>query len=148
MIHVSSILIRVSSCRHGILELCSDVSVILCPQMVVLMDPLEDRDDVLRVNRSREKQFVFDLTVDGTASQVGCKDEQIMQQCSLYAECSLLFLFTSSDCLNRFFYMFSVTVIYVCLTILFHVMLKYVYSGTSVCGHLTSTVTSLVRSPP
>ena len=41
------------------------------------MDPLEDREDVLRVNRSREKQFVFDLTVDGTASQVGCRHEQI-----------------------------------------------------------------------
>ena len=41
------------------------------------MDPLEDREDVLRVNRSREKQFVFDLTVDGTASQVGCKREQL-----------------------------------------------------------------------
>ncbi|KAI0215869.1 Kinesin-like protein KIF19 [Lamellibrachia satsuma] len=37
--------------------------------MVVLMDPLEDRDDILRVNRSREKQFVFDLTFDGSASQ-------------------------------------------------------------------------------
>ena len=45
--------------------------------MVVLMDPLEDREDVLRVNRSREKQFVFDLTVDGTASQVCCKREQL-----------------------------------------------------------------------
>ena len=54
-----------------------DVSVILSLQMVVLMDPLEDREDVLRVNRSREKQFVFDLTVDGTASQVGCKREQL-----------------------------------------------------------------------
>ena len=40
-------------------------------QMVVLLDPMEDKDDVLRVNRSREKQFVFDHTFDGSATQVG-----------------------------------------------------------------------------
>lgn len=34
------------------------------------MDPMEDPEDVLRANRSREKQFVFDYTFDGGASQV------------------------------------------------------------------------------
>ncbi|XP_062605010.1 kinesin-like protein KIF19 [Saccostrea cucullata] len=38
-------------------------------KMVVLMDPMEDPEDVLRANRSREKQFVFDYTFDGGASQ-------------------------------------------------------------------------------
>ncbi|KAK7112371.1 kinesin-like protein KIF19 [Littorina saxatilis] len=37
--------------------------------MLVLMDPAEDPDDILRVNRSREKQFVFDVTFDGNATQ-------------------------------------------------------------------------------
>ena len=31
------------------------------PQLVVLRDPNEDADDILRANRSREKQYVFDL---------------------------------------------------------------------------------------
>nr|XP_057922601.1 kinesin-like protein KIF19 isoform X2 [Doryrhamphus excisus] len=38
-------------------------------QMVVLMDPLEDPDDVLRANRSREKTYVFDVAFDYLASQ-------------------------------------------------------------------------------
>ncbi len=39
--------------------------------MVVLMDPTEDPDDILRANRSREKQYVFDYAFDGPATQVG-----------------------------------------------------------------------------
>ncbi|XP_061787853.1 kinesin-like protein KIF19 [Nerophis lumbriciformis] len=38
-------------------------------QMVVLMDPMEDPDDVLRANRSREKTYVFDVAFDYLASQ-------------------------------------------------------------------------------
>ncbi len=38
--------------------------------MVVLMDPCDDPDDILRVNRSREKQYVFDLALGPAASQV------------------------------------------------------------------------------
>ena len=38
--------------------------------MVVLMDPTEDPDDILRANRSREKQYVFDYSFDGPATQV------------------------------------------------------------------------------
>ena len=38
--------------------------------MVVLRDPAEDPDDILRANRSREKQYVFDKAFDGGASQV------------------------------------------------------------------------------
>ncbi|KAI8480064.1 Kinesin-like protein kif19 [Branchiostoma belcheri] len=37
--------------------------------MVVLMDPQEDPDDILRANRSREKQYVFDYSFDGRSSQ-------------------------------------------------------------------------------
>lgn len=39
--------------------------------MVILMDPLEDPDDVLRANRSREKTYMFDVAFDYMASQVG-----------------------------------------------------------------------------
>ena len=35
------------------------------------MDPTEDPDDILRANRSREKQYVFDYAFDGPATQVG-----------------------------------------------------------------------------
>ncbi|XP_042308114.1 kinesin-like protein KIF19 isoform X2 [Sceloporus undulatus] len=38
-------------------------------QMVVLMDPLEDPDDVLRANRSREKSYMFDVAFDFAATQ-------------------------------------------------------------------------------
>ncbi|CAN9508705.1 unnamed protein product [Ophioblennius macclurei] len=38
-------------------------------QMVVLMDPMEDPDDILRANRSREKTFMFDVAFDFSASQ-------------------------------------------------------------------------------
>uniref|UniRef100_A0A668A2Q5 Kinesin-like protein n=1 Tax=Myripristis murdjan TaxID=586833 RepID=A0A668A2Q5_9TELE len=38
-------------------------------QMVVLMDPMEDPDDILRANRSREKTYMFDVAFDYTANQ-------------------------------------------------------------------------------
>ncbi|TFK10444.1 RING finger protein 17 [Platysternon megacephalum] len=38
-------------------------------QMVVLMDPSEDPDDILRANRSREKTFIFDKVFDHKATQ-------------------------------------------------------------------------------
>ncbi|XP_069068384.1 kinesin-like protein KIF19 [Pleurodeles waltl] len=38
-------------------------------QMVVLMDPTEDPDDILRANRTREKTFVFDMVFDAKATQ-------------------------------------------------------------------------------
>ncbi|NXK97621.1 KIF19 protein, partial [Formicarius rufipectus] len=38
-------------------------------QKVVLMDPSEDPDDILRAHRSREKTFVFDVVFDSTATQ-------------------------------------------------------------------------------
>ncbi|XP_065501079.1 kinesin-like protein KIF19 [Caloenas nicobarica] len=38
-------------------------------QRVVLMDPSEDPDDILRANRSREKTFVFDTVFDHRATQ-------------------------------------------------------------------------------
>ncbi|XP_062999563.1 kinesin-like protein KIF19 [Elgaria multicarinata webbii] len=38
-------------------------------QMVVLMDPMEDPDDILRANRSREKTFIFDMVFSQTAAQ-------------------------------------------------------------------------------
>ena len=38
-------------------------------QLVVLLDPNEDSDDILRANRSREKKYVFDRTFDPLSSQ-------------------------------------------------------------------------------
>ncbi|XP_075626431.1 kinesin-like protein KIF19 [Balearica regulorum gibbericeps] len=38
-------------------------------QVVVLRDPMEDPDDVLRASRSREKSYVFDMALDSTATQ-------------------------------------------------------------------------------
>lgn len=38
-------------------------------QMVVLMDPMEDPDDVLRANRSREKSYMFDAAFDFATTQ-------------------------------------------------------------------------------
>ncbi|XP_077109511.1 kinesin-like protein KIF19 [Ranitomeya variabilis] len=38
-------------------------------QMVVLMDPMEDPDDILRANRSREKSYMFDVAFDYSATQ-------------------------------------------------------------------------------
>ncbi|NXV95420.1 KIF19 protein, partial [Calonectris borealis] len=38
-------------------------------QVVVLRDPMEDPDDVLRASRSREKSYVFDVAFDSTATQ-------------------------------------------------------------------------------
>ena len=39
---------------------------------IVLIDPLDDPDDILRANRSRERQFVFDMVFDSKATQVTC----------------------------------------------------------------------------
>ena len=38
--------------------------------MVVLLDPTEDPDDILRANRSRERRYMFDHAFDDTADQV------------------------------------------------------------------------------
>ncbi|KAH9504088.1 Kinesin-like protein kif19 [Bulinus truncatus] len=43
--------------------------------MVVLLDPADDSDDILRANRSREKQFVFDCIFDGTCTQKDVYEE-------------------------------------------------------------------------
>ncbi len=37
---------------------------------IVLIDPLDDPDDILRQNRSRERQFVFDMVFDSKSTQV------------------------------------------------------------------------------
>lgn len=38
-------------------------------QFIVLRDPNEDTDDILRANRSREKQYIFDHVFSPEASQ-------------------------------------------------------------------------------
>jgi len=37
--------------------------------MIVLMDPSEDADDILRANRSRERQFIFNMVFDAKSTQ-------------------------------------------------------------------------------
>ena len=39
-------------------------------QVVVLKDPTEDPDDVLRAKRSREKHYVFDRAFEAGSTQV------------------------------------------------------------------------------
>lgn len=41
------------------------------------MDPMEDPDDILRANRSREKTYMFDVAFDYSASQVSDKENEI-----------------------------------------------------------------------
>ncbi|XP_035469172.1 kinesin-like protein KIF19 [Scophthalmus maximus] len=50
-------------------EAATTVAHRLDDQMVVLMDPMEDPDDILRANRSREKTYMFDVAFDYSASQ-------------------------------------------------------------------------------
>ena len=38
--------------------------------MVALLDPSDDQDDILRMKRSREKQYVFDVGLGPNSSQV------------------------------------------------------------------------------
>ena len=63
---------------------------LLWSQMVVLMDPMEDPDDILRANRSREKTYMFDVTFDYLANQVSpreahCKHPDNVHTCSSVA---------------------------------------------------------------
>lgn len=55
------------------LDLCyiTHLSMLFSPlsQMVVLMDPMEDPDDILRAHRSREKTYMFDVAFDYSATQ-------------------------------------------------------------------------------
>lgn len=37
---------------------------------MVILDPTVDPDDILRANRSREKQYIFDYAFDQMATQV------------------------------------------------------------------------------
>ena len=52
------------------ISLISNINLLLFLKVVVLMDPQDDPDDVLRANRSREKNYAFDVVFDGSASQV------------------------------------------------------------------------------
>lgn len=47
-------------------------------QVVVLRDPTQNPDNVLRASRSREKSYVFDAAFDSTSTQVGLWDGQGM----------------------------------------------------------------------
>jgi kinesin family member 18/19 len=42
---------------------------VLDGKVVILMDPTSDKQDVLRVNRSREKQYAFDFAFDANSPQ-------------------------------------------------------------------------------
>lgn len=52
--------------------------------MVVLMDPMEDPDDILRANRSREKTYMFDVAFDYSASQVFARS--VKSKCFFFRE--------------------------------------------------------------
>ena len=76
---VSHVFIAVSLCDvrlshlskyYSLTYLLTCLLVVVLRQLVVLMDPTDETDDVLRQNRSREKQFMFDLSLDGQTPQV------------------------------------------------------------------------------
>eukprot|EP00041_Stephanoeca_diplocostata_P028314 m.799552 g.799552 ORF g.799552 m.799552 type:complete len:1243 (+) comp23353_c0_seq6:264-3992(+) len=54
-----------------ILQGAKEVAKVVGEKVVVLLDPNEDADDVLRKNRSREKRYAFDHVFGPDTSQVG-----------------------------------------------------------------------------
>lgn len=63
---------RVDHDNHGhvVLNLAHAHTCLLAlMQLIVLMDPHDDIDDILRANRSREKHYVFDHIFSSEASQ-------------------------------------------------------------------------------
>lgn len=68
-------------------------------QMVVLMDPMEDPDDILRAHRSREKTYMFDVIFDYSATQASsfcvCACEAHVQKLTCFSKrshlCNYLF---------------------------------------------------------
>lgn len=48
---------------------CTEIVHVLDENLVVLKDPNEDQDDILRVNRSREKQYIFDCAFGQNSNQ-------------------------------------------------------------------------------
>ncbi|XP_077979371.1 kinesin-like protein KIF19 [Glandiceps talaboti] len=68
--HQLTVAIRVRPFTQDELELApSKVAHVVQDNMVVLLDPADDPDDILRANRSREKQYIFDFAFDGKATQ-------------------------------------------------------------------------------
>lgn len=48
---------------------CTEIVHVLDENLVVLKDPNEDQDDILRANRSREKQYIFDCAFGPNSNQ-------------------------------------------------------------------------------
>ncbi|RMX54942.1 hypothetical protein pdam_00012704 [Pocillopora damicornis] len=48
---------------------CTEIVHVLDENLVVLKDPNEDQDDILRANRSREKQYIFDCAFGQNSNQ-------------------------------------------------------------------------------
>lgn len=48
---------------------CTEIAHVLDENLVVLKDPNEDQDDILRANRSREKQYIFDYAFGPNSNQ-------------------------------------------------------------------------------
>ncbi|XP_072029588.1 kinesin-like protein KIF19 [Amphiura filiformis] len=65
-----TVVLRVRPLAHSEVE-CGNTHIAhtLEDNVVVLLDPMDDPDDVLRANRSREKHYVFDYAFDDAASQ-------------------------------------------------------------------------------
>ncbi|XP_002735267.1 kinesin-like protein KIF19 [Saccoglossus kowalevskii] len=76
--HQLTVALRVRPFTEEELELApTKIAHVVEDNMVVLLDPTEDPDDILRANRSREKQYVFDYAFDAKATQ-----EDVYQQTS------------------------------------------------------------------
>ncbi|EGD81629.1 kinesin family member 19 [Salpingoeca rosetta] len=55
--------------HHEVAAGRKDIARVVDEKMVVLMDPHDNSDDILRRNRSREKRFAFDTCFDSSANQ-------------------------------------------------------------------------------
>ena len=51
--------------------------------MVVLLDPSDDPDDILRQNRNREKQYMFDYVFDPIATQEEVYEKTTKGECRI-----------------------------------------------------------------
>lgn len=63
------------------------------------MDPMEDPDDILRANRSREKTYMFDVAFDFSASQVCQELKKKTKKINLSKSCTVFILMCSCLCM-------------------------------------------------
>ncbi|KAL5019094.1 hypothetical protein ScPMuIL_004816 [Solemya velum] len=64
-----TVALRVRPMNEDEILMSSSIAHKVDDNMVILLDPMEDPDDILRANRSREKHFMFDYSFDSNSTQ-------------------------------------------------------------------------------